>query len=261
MKRRGRNILAAVFTAALLGLLTFTASLGRQRSETMPCRRVEVILPDSLSGSFLLRSDILTWLKQDFGPCQGKPLGSLPLHRIEHRMESHTAVLRCQAWVCGDSTLYLQVRQRQPLLRLQRAEGPFYVDGEAYLFPARHRFTPRVPVLDGAIPLHVGPDFRGIPADPAQQAWLQQALALTRRIRSDKRWSELLQQISIAPNGDFTLINCQDGLRFIIGDVQDLEGKMRKLEKYYTHIAPLAETEGKTYHTINLKYSDRIICR
>jgi cell division protein FtsQ len=59
--------------------------------------------------------------------------------------------------------------------------------------------------------------------------------------------------------GNLTLIPREGQEKFLFGQPEEIEKKLRRLEMYYGYIVP--EKGEKTYRSVDLRYNDQIICK
>ena len=257
MKPVVRIILAAVALAACLFLWLVGDRVAAMHRREVTCKGVEAVIADSLERKFVSPDDIRDWMT-DYGTWAGLRLDSLDLRRVEEIIDHKSAVRKSQAWLTDDGMLHVSVTQREPVVRFQGPSGGFYADREGYLFPLQSRFTARVPVVDGALPVKLEKGFKGEPQSDKEKEWVHSVLRLVKYLADRKEWGDLVGQINVLKGGDLVLIPREGTERFFFGTPTDIEAKFGRIRKYYEGIAPLRETP---YKTVNVKYDVQIICR
>lgn len=257
MKAVVRHILAAA-AVAVMGAL-FVMVLARTRSERkgLSCRELSVEIADSSRMQFVSAADVRAYLK-DSVVFIGRQLDSIDLAGIERLLDHKSAVRKSEAWLSDNGTLHIRITQREPAVRFQRGGTGFYADSEGFLFPLS-RYSSRLTIVDGAIPLRFGEGFKGEPESPEERAWLRSMLDLAAYIEGSRLWSENIAQITVEPDGNLILIPRTGRERFLFGPPQQIAEKFGKMRDYYEYIAPSRE-EGY-YRTVNVKYKGQIVCR
>ena len=259
MKRMARYISAALFAGLTVVLLFAAYTSEAVKRSRVTCTGIEVVIADSLRNSFVTRADVLDCLKKEYGECTGRALDSIDLVKIEKAVDARSAVRKSEAYLTKDGILHIDVTQREPMVRFQKKEGGFYADEEGFLFPLQSTYTAHVPVIDGAIPLHVDSGYKGRPEDEKEREWTDRITGLVRYMNSSGIWARDIVQITVLPGGDLVLIPREGKEKFLFGQPKKIEEKFRKMEKYYTGIVP--EKGRDFYSTVNLKYDRQIICR
>ena len=247
------GVVAAVFCTGM-GILYRNV---RQEQSRLVCGTLEVSFSDSLR--FVSEQDIREYLDTRYGSFIGQRLDSVGLARIEDILESRSAVMRCEAWTTDNGVLHVDITQRAPVLRLQDGENGFYVDAEGYIFPLHPTYTAPVPVIEGDIPFDVPAGYKGEAPGEKEKEWIAGMLEIDRYIASSRGWRDRVSAIQIRPGGELVLQLSDRQERFILGQPDDIPGKLARIEQYLGVIAP-SLPEGH-YRTVNVKYNQRIICR
>ncbi len=259
MKPFARNILALAFLALVTACLAAALGSSAVKKKNLTCRSLAVTIRDSLENSFVSKEDIRKYLDAEAGGYMGSPADSIDLVRIEHIIDSRSAVLKSEAYMTKDGTLNISVTQRRPAVRFQKAGGGFYADREGFIFPLQGNYTAYVPVIDGAIPVNAGNSYKGTAESEKEKKWIKDIISLVEYMEESGVWADNIVQITVRDNGDLVLIPRKGKERFLFGKPDDIEDKFSRMEKYYTGIVP-AKGEGY-YSTVNVKYNGQIICR
>ena len=257
MKPVVRYILAAVAVTACLFLWLVGDRVAAENRREVTCNGIDAIVTDSLQRRFVSPEDIKEWMA-DYGTYLGLRLDSVDLRRVEAVIDGKSAVRKSQAWLTDDGVLHISVTQREPVVRFQGASGGFYADTDGFLFPLQLRHTARVPVVDGALPLNLGKDFKGLPETEKERQWVLSVLGLVRWLGERKEWNDLGGQISVRKDGNLVLVPREGSERFLFGPPTDIDAKFGRIRKYYESVAPSRETP---YRTVDVRFDGQIICR
>ena len=244
MKRAVRITLQTLFFLAFFaGMGTLLYISARKRHQTS-CSELRVNIVGG--EKFVTAEQINSFILRSYGICRGERIDSIGLDRIERLICSKDAVKGCEAWVTGDGVLHVDVVQRTPVLRFNKASEVYYVDAEGYIFPLGDNYEAPVPVIDSDLK-------KGFDSD-----WLHSAIEMVTRFSSSPVWKDRIVGYEVNDEGDFIL--CSEQTRFIWGDFSDEAGKLAALEKYYKRILPKCSADDP-YTTVILKYKGQIICR
>ena len=257
MKPVVRYLIAASAVAACVFLALVGDRVGAKNRHEMTCNSVEAVIADSLQRKFVSEDDIRDWMA-DYGTYLGLRLDSVDLRRVEAVIDGKSAVRKSEAWLTDDGVLHISVTQREPVVRFQSASGGYYADATGYLFPLQLRHTVRVPVVDGALPLKLGKDFKGEPETDQERQWILSVLDLVRYLGEQKEWNDLVGQITVDRNGNLVLIPREGTERFVFGTPTDIDAKFGRVRKYYESVAPSRETP---YKTVDVRFDGQIICK
>lgn len=234
---------------ATLGAFLFVVyhNTGRTHRKHIVCTEMDVVVADSLLNSFVLAADVKDFLNDEYGECIGVPVDSIDLNSIEHILNSKSAVLSSEAYVTRDGKLNIEVKQRKPIVRFVGKDGGYYADRFGRAFPLQSTYASRVQAVDGCIPAMT--DTSGI----------ERIVRLINFIEDSAEWKNKIVSISVDSTGNLTLIPRKGKERFLFGQPEDIEAKMERMKLYYTSIVPA--TDSSRYSTVNLKYSEQIICK
>lgn len=249
--------------AAVLALLVLVlAALGRRSDEVRlrtACNGLEVRILDSTLLAFVSKEDVARTIARDYGTFLGQRIDSVDLWRIETALRGRSAIRQAEAYITRDGILHVDILQREPSVRFQKADCGFYADESAFIFPLHPDYSSDALVVEGDIPLAVDGQFRGYLQDPAQRRWLEGVVALVRFTGDHKEWNGALKSIRVEPGGNLVLYPSKGGERFLFGQPDALKDKFARMEEYYRIIAPARE-EG-WYRSVDVRYNGQIICK
>lgn len=256
MKAIVRKTLAAVTLAASVLVLAIIRNMTAGDSALKTCDSIRLIYADELR--FVTEDDVKGWLDQGYGPYIGQRLDSIQLHKMEKLLNAQSAIANCEAYTTSDGKLNIRLSQREPVVRFQDGEHGFYADAGGFIFPLQANYTSLVPVIDGNLPIHSKPGYKGAPETEEERIWMNGVVSLINYMSSHKLWSENIVQLHVDGKGELILIPREGRERFIFGSPFDAEAKFGRMGKYYKYIRPSQE-EGY-YRTVNVKFDKQIVC-
>ncbi len=259
MNRTLKYILLATGAAVIAVCICCSFMAGRQLRSTYTCQGLEVTIKDSLENSFVSAADVKAYLDREYGIYKGIPLDSLDMIRIESIIDGRSAVKKSQAYVTRDGILHIDVTQRKPVVRFQKAGGGFYADKEGYIFPLQKSYASHVQVIDGNIPLAANSGYKGELQNDREKKWFKDMMELINFMEDSRTWKDKIVQIHVNGNRDLILIPREGNEHINFGQPDNIEEKFAKLEKYYTSIIP-AQGNGR-YTKVDLRYRGQIVCR
>ena len=259
MNRTLKYILLATGAAVIAVCICCSFMAGRQLRSTYTCQGLEVTIKDSLENSFVSAADVKAYLDREYGIYKGIPLDSLDMIRIESIVDGRSAVKKSQAYVTRDGILHIDVTQRKPVVRFQKAGGGFYADKEGYIFPLQKSYASHVQIIDGNIPLAANSGYKGELQNDREKKWFKDMMELINFMEDSRTWKDKIVQIHVNGNRDLILIPREGNEHINFGQPDNIEEKFAKLEKYYTSIIP-AQGNGR-YTKVDLRYRGQIVCR
>lgn len=255
MKRPLKTILRTAGIALLLAAFVLLGLLSRRARRERTCEGVQVEFSDDFN--FVTEDDIKGYIDRYAGNYLGRRLDSLDLNGIENMLDQQSAVLKSEVYSGGDGMMHVVVSQREPVLRFQSPESGFYIDDRGFIFPLQDNYTSLVPVIDGNIPIHVSPNYKGEARTEKEAAWIRGVQEMVEYMQGNAIWAENIVQIHVDENSDILMIPREGEETFIFGSPDDIPAKFSRMEKYYQYIKP----GEKKYTIVNVKYKGQIICK
>lgn len=254
MKPFWRHILELLTLAFFAAVWILSSGMAGSLRRGRTCQGIKVEISDSTERRFVAKEDVGDWMK-DYGVYVGLPLDSVRLDKIENIMDGRSAVRKSQAWLTEDGYIHIALTQREPVVRFQDGNNGFYADASGFIFPLQSRFTVRVPIVDGELPLKVARGFKG---DRSDNEWLMKLLGMVKYMKGSP-WEENISQISVSPEGNLVLIPREGKERFIFGSPDRAADKFRLIGRYYEAIRP--NTEENKYSWVDVRHEKQIVCK
>ena len=109
------------------------------------------------------------------------------------------------------------------------------------------------------IPLAANSGYKGSIESEEEREWFGKMMNLVNFIGKSRDWQDKIVQISVAENGELTLVPREGMERFLFGQPTGIEEKFMKMKMYYTHILP-DKGPGK-YRKVDVRFEGQIVCR
>jgi cell division protein FtsQ len=247
---------SAIFTGfawliSLAGVVVLLSFINVKK-QTVKCTDVKILIPGA--DNFIEREEIDAILKEDQGVLLGRNLENINIHKIEQKLQSNPYIGFAKVYVDMDGVLHIEVKQRQPILRILNENGQdFYIDNDGLKMPISSNFTANVLVATG----HISEVF-GSRVDTLHTQLARDLYKTAQYIKKDTLWDSQIEQIVVDQKNDIELIPRVGNQRIILGDADSLEKKMKNLLLFYKKAMP--QVGWDTYKTINIKYTNQIVC-
>lgn len=247
-------ILFCTFVAAIFGAYFFFVSrLEAKEAPQLVCNKINVTIQDSLSKSFISIPEIKRMVADS---ALGLPMSDINTTAIEQSLTLSGVLSTAEAFTSYPDVLNIVVTQREPVARIKTEGCDYYCDKAGYILPVAGAKALDLPVVTGQLPIELQP---GPTDDTEAAAWLAQLLAFTEKVRNNAYWSDEIEQIEVARDGNLTLYMKQRPFHILFGSATDLGDKFRKMSVFYKTILPTEEGSG--YKVVNIKYKNQIICK
>ncbi len=239
-----KKILYAVF-AALLVAYIFAAVFffTDSKEDNQVCRRVEVVITDSLEKHFLKEKEVVSYLKKANLYPLNKNSREINTNAIENALLKNEIVEKAEVIRTISGKIKIVISQKMPILRVFSSGGNYYVDKTGRTMPSALGQAIYVPVASG-----------NIEKSFATGDLYKFALFL----QKDDFWNDQIEQIYIRSEQDIEIVPRVGNHRIILGSLDHYENKLERLRLFYEQVTPKMGWEK--YSVINLKYKNQIVC-
>ena len=259
MNRILKYILISLFAIVLAGCIVISYLAGVEARKPIICKGIRIEILDSAENRFVSVADVRRFIDRSYGQIISEHIDSLDLVKLEHIVDSRSAVRKSQAFVTRDSMLNITVTQRRPVVRFQKKDGGFYADAEGYIFPLQNTYASHVQIVDGNIPLAANSGYKGSIDNPKEKEWFKSVMNVINYMEGSKVWRDKIVQIHVDEKGELVLIPREGEEKFLFGQPHSIVEKFSKLEKYYTTIIP--EKGSSRYSSVDVRFEGQIVCK
>lgn len=227
-------------------------SFVSSKKSTVAITNVKILIPGA--DNFIEREEIDAVLKQSQGSLIGRKLEQINLQDIEKKIKSNPYIALATVYADMDGVIHIEIKQRQPILRVINANGQdYYIDRNGLKMPVSPNFTANVLVANGNVMEH----FTGR-VDTLITKLARDLYETALFIKKDTLWDAQIEQLFVNDKADIELIPRVGNQRIILGSADSLQVKMRNLLAFYKQAMP--KVGWDTYKTINVKYTNQVVC-
>ncbi|MFC4212750.1 cell division protein FtsQ/DivIB [Pedobacter lithocola] len=247
---------SAIFTGfawliSLAGVVVLLSFINIKK-QTVKCTEVKILIPGA--DNFIEREEVDQILREDQGVLVGRNLEQINIHQIEKKLQSNPYIGFAKVYADMDGVLSIEIKQRQPVLRILNASGQdFYIDNDGLKMPISPNFTANVLVATGNIQ-----EVFGTRVDTLRTQMARDLYKTAQYIKQDTLWDNQIEQIVVDAKNDIELIPRVGNQRIILGSADSIDKKMKNLLVFYKKAMP--QVGWETYRTINIKYTNQIVC-
>lgn len=235
-------MLIAAWFVVVLGFVSGEA-------DKVVCNRIDVELTDTALSRFVTVPDIREMLSSSGIPLQGYTMSQIDSRNLERILEENPYIGNAEVSKDISGRLEVMVEQRIPLVRIMPdGKSGFYLDREGHRLPLSPHFTPKTLLVSGHLKDH----------EPEAAEQLQEILEFSTYLSDHPFWKAQIVQIYVDRKGEYELIPRVGAHQILLGSMDHWEQKLRNLELLYRQ--GLSRYGWNTYETINLKYTNQVIC-
>lgn len=254
VNKRWKKVIWIILPALLV--VSLVIILSKQRN--MHCKEVIVIVEEN-KDSFLSKEDVLYFLESKYGKLEGRRINSIDVADIERSIHEIPWISDVDAFITLHGTLKIRLQQRKAIARIFDKYGNTgFITDDGTIIPFNHKFKNRLTVVSGDIQDTIKTLIGTNLLDTDNRSILKEIYKTAQFINNDSIYRSLIAQIYVNSKQELELIPAIDNHVIVIGNTDSLDYKFKKLMAFYTR--GMSRTGWNTYSTINLKYSNQVIC-
>jgi len=256
-----KNIISWVLV--LVYLVVALSFISAKRKE-VACEKVKVHIYDGTKNLFIEEKDVLNMLKRNKINVIGQIIEDVNVNRLEEIIKHHPSVKEADVYRSLTGEIKVGIQQRKPILRVFNNHGEsFYIDDEGTAMPLSTKYSAHILVASGNISFTYSRliaqkrEQRGGKVVENSIPQLRDLYQLASYIYNDEFWNAQIEQIYVNSR-DIELIPRVGTHVIKLGTMEDYTKKFRNLKALYEQGLPVVGWNN--YKTINLKYSNQVIC-
>ena len=253
-----RKVSKIVFWILITVFLIISFSFVSDRYFVLVCKNINVIILDSVENSFVFEKDIVDLLTKPGNTIIGKQMKMINTKNLEQQIEDQTSVEKSEVYKTIDGSINILIDQRNPLIRIFPKKGEsYYIDAEGRFMPLSNKYASHLIVANGNIPGNIDRnEYKDIFFYNNQT--LIDLYELAKYLKDNEFWNSQIEQVYVKNNNDFELIPRVGSHEILLGDIHNLDKKLRNLKAVYKQ--GFSKESWIKYHYINLKYENQVIC-
>jgi len=256
-----KRVFNIFFWMAIIAYYFLSLGFVSERRHEQICTDLKINVVDSSRSRFVTARDIFQMVDNRSQKLTGIRFDSINIPGIEQRLENFAPIRRANIYKTINGAVYIDVMQREPLLRIINRFGDnFYLDERGELLQHSTRYCAHVLVANGYInfrPEQNSYNVLSAETPAGKRNILRELFELAHYINSDRFWKAQIQQIYVNEDGEFELIPLVGNHVIVFGAFDKPDIKFSKLETFYRN--GLSVKGWNAYDVINLKYEGQIV--
>ncbi len=265
-KIKFKKVLILVLWIAVVSGILVTLGFVDAREQEVKGKLPDITINDDGKNYFIDADDIRDFLRSRRDTLLNQPMREINVYELEKALNAHPAIANAEVSVDVNGAANIDIRQRNPLLRIINMNGEsYYIDDEARLMPLSENYTARVPVASGFISekyvQYYRSNIHALADDTlaSRNTVLDEVYKVAAYMAKDTLIGNLIQQIYINQEREMELYPVVGTHKIIFGDGSAIEEKFEKLKIFYKEGLNSMNNWNK-YTAINLKYKDQVVC-
>jgi len=204
-----------IFQITLWNLLgaAFLVSMGftEQRRNEIKCNEVVININYDMGHNFVDKADIEQIISNKFGNVTEKNLNGINISLLESLIDNNPFVLNAEVFSTIDGKLIVEVKQRNPVVRIINAfNESFYIDEQGVFMPLSDKYSAQVPVANGNILNKEAEQKIREEKERADSSYhanaIEKVFTMADFIRHNEFWNAQVEQIYINAEGEIELV-------------------------------------------------------
>lgn len=247
MKNTINIILYSVLTVLVAASIAIGIAGHRRQVAAVKCTGIAVELIDSSQHHFISEKEVIRILDREYGGYRNVPAGNLDLEKMEAVLDQHGMLERHDAYFTSDGILHIRVSQRTPYAKVREGNALWYICKGGRCFRVNNDWCPDIPQVYGASQI-------------SNELWRQRTAELGEYIMGRRDWKRAVEKVGCDSRGEVSIRLRDRKEVFYLGQPTALKEKFKKIDLYLSDISPKLP-EDKTYRSVNVKFSNQIVCR
>jgi len=253
-----RNIFWALFFIGVCIVMAFANT--RQQTKVVGMPEIEIKVTDHLL--FLTKDQVVTRLIDRNMIAENRQYGENDIAAIEAEIESMPEVRNVNAYTYVSGKWAIDIELRKPIARIFNMDSSScYLDSDGLLMPLSDSYTARVMTVNGFInETDMGKSAIEIMNNDSLKTIeiLDDLYAISQYVCSDEFFSAQITHVFVNQYHEFEMIPRVGDQRILFGDAQNVKGKFKKLEYFYSE--GMSRAGWENFDTINVMYRSQVVC-
>ncbi len=235
-----KNYIKYIKTLVFIGLLALVFGFTSVRNNHKKITTIEVKFVNG-DNLFITHEMVNKLLIQNYGALKSQSKETIILRSLESVLQSNEMIDDADVFLTVDGKLCALLKQKTPIARVNDEGIAYYIDSKGAKMPLSSNYSARVPIISGV----KGKDHSKV-------------YMLAKRIYNDEFLHQQIIGIDQITNEEFVLKTRVGGQKIELGNLNNLESKIKKLKAFYQK--KLKDNTLDNYQTINLMYDHQVVC-
>lgn len=223
------------------------------------CNDFNITVNEANERLLVTQEDVKSILLNSSLNILSEPIKNVDVHAIEELLLSKSYIKNAEVYTDINGTLNIRIEQRKPIIRINTKGSGFYIGEDGFVFPLSKSFTDYVPIVTGNVPLPFSIGYKGEIPDAESASFIKTILDFARFLQNDSYWNSMIEQVHVVNENDVELITRVGSHVVKLGNFDSYKYKLHKLDVFYRNGMP--SVGWNTYKTINLEYSNQVVCK
>lgn len=255
-----KAILKILKWSLLFAYLFFMLGFASRKTKSLNCSEKTITI--NAPYEFVTEESVEKLLITNGINIDSCPIDKINFDQVEKVLEENPFIINAEIFSDFYGNLNIDITQRKPIMRIiTNNNESYYLDETSTLMPVSENYTAGVIVASG----NITKEF--LTASNEEENQLNHAYSFTKNdlfnyvlyLNEHELWKYQIVQIYVNDEKEIELVPRVGNHIIILGNLENYKYKMGKLEAIYKKGLNL--TDWNIYSSINLKYSNQVICK
>lgn len=230
----------------IIGTLAFTSI----ETNNIMCTGIQVVFNEDEAIN-IDKDKLIRLVKSADSKVLRKTLDEINSEIIEDEIEKIPAILRADVYklIVNEKGKYkgvlvVKVKHREPVMRVVRSSGSYYLDKHGVRIPVSTSYPTNVLVTTGS----VSEDFA-----------VEKLLPFVMYVEDNDFWKAQIQQVHVEEDGDVLLVPLVGGHIIELGEIDNYREKLNIMRAFYKQV--LVKNNWDKYEKVSLKYNNQVVAK
>jgi cell division protein FtsQ len=232
----------------VIGVFVF----ANQKAKEDVCEKLEINVHDSLV-TFVTKQDIENVFANNKIRVNTTKIKDINIQKIEDELKSNPWISETSIYVNSNHTLFANVKQKIPVIRIQQADSNsygYYLDSLGNPIELSLKYIAKVPVVTSHKLGFTETDLN----------IKSNLVTLSNFLKKDTFWNTMIGQIALNKNNEVELVPQLGNQLIQFGKLEDnMPDKFNRLYAFYKQ--GINKVPWNSYNEIDVRYKNQVICR
>ncbi len=247
IKKIGRNILFLLSIPGIIGAFVF-ANTNKQ-DEKLTGIHVAI---ENTELSFVTEEDILDLISSKGVVVNQSVINEVKINKLENVIKENEWVKDAEIYITANHALNVNVKQKTPYVRINQTDSidyAYYLDEHANPIALSQQYIAKVPVVTTP---RLGYTLKDLNVK-------NDLVQLATYVQDDPFWNTMITQINVDKEHHIELIPVLGNHVILIGSVEDLDSKMKRLLAFYQN--GIQTIDWNRYNEIDVRFAHQVVAR
>ena len=254
--KRMFKIFVGIVAVVGLTLLVYVVS---SKQDEINCIGMDINIEYPEQDVFIEKAEVEQVVRNIYQNLFSTAIQQINTEKLEKLFLQNPYVKSADVYSTIQGELIINLKQRQPILRIDSPRQSIYVDNYGSFMPLSPKYVSRVVIVNGHLEEFDSKKHKNIyEIESSASKELTSVYRLVKYIRKNPFLNALIEQIYMNKNREFEFIPKLGRQYILFGKANRIEEKFKNIQLFYEQGMKINGWDA--YKMINVKYKNQIVC-